>query len=94
MEALAAGTPVIAYRSGALPEIVEHGQTGFIVDDMESMADAIRRIDRIDPSQCRRSAQERFTLARMTSAYLSLYDTLANRRPAHEPSLPPHSAHP
>jgi len=77
MEALAAGTPVIAYRCGALPEVVEHGRTGFIVDDVPSMADAIRGIDQIDPQACRRAARERFPLERMISAYLSLYERVA-----------------
>ena len=52
MEALAAGTPVIAYRSGALPDIVEHGVTGFIVDDAGGMARAIAQCARIEPGAC------------------------------------------
>nr|HET7860351.1 glycosyltransferase [Caldimonas sp.] len=48
MEAIAAGTPVVAYRTGALPEIVEHGRTGFIVDGVEAMAAACTQVDRID----------------------------------------------
>ena len=77
MEALASGTPVIAYRSGALPDIVEHGVTGFIVDDVAAMAEAIGRVDVIDPVACRRQAEERFPLARTTAAYLDLYRRLA-----------------
>ncbi|HEX8402958.1 MAG TPA: glycosyltransferase [Allosphingosinicella sp.] len=77
MEAMAAGTPVIAYRSGALPDIVAHGRTGFIVDDVESMADAIREVDAIEPEECRREARERFSLERMTAAYLTRYAELA-----------------
>ena len=63
MEALASGTPVIAYRSGALPDIGEHGVTGFIVDDGEGM--------------CRNAAETRFPLKRTTAAYLDLYRRLA-----------------
>lgn len=77
MEALASGTPVIAFRSGALPEIVEHGVTGLIVDGVEEMADAIRRIGDIDPAACRRAALERFPVRRTTDAYLALYRRLA-----------------
>jgi hypothetical protein len=77
MEAIAAGTPVIAYRSGALPDIVEHGRTGFLVDGVEQMADAIRAADRIDPEECRARARERFPLRRMTDAYLARYADLA-----------------
>jgi glycosyltransferase involved in cell wall biosynthesis len=77
MEAIAAGTPVIAYRAGALPEIVEDGRTGWIVDGIEEMAGAIALADRIDPEACRQSAGERFALERMTGAYLARYAELA-----------------
>ncbi|WP_198159780.1 glycosyltransferase [Sphingomonas horti] len=77
MEALASGTPVIAYRSGALPEVVEDGVTGFIVDDADSMGDAIARVDTIDPAACRAAAEARFSAARMTAEYLRLYERLA-----------------
>ena len=77
MEALASGTPVIAYRAGALPEIVDDGVTGFVVDDVAGMAAAIGRIDAIDPAACRRAACERFSLQRTTAAYLDLYHRLA-----------------
>ncbi len=77
MEAIAAGTPVIAYRSGALVEIVEDGHTGFVVDGIDAMAAAVAKVGRIDPETCRRSARERFPLARMTRAYLDRYAELA-----------------
>lgn len=78
MEAASCGTPVIAFRSGALPEVVEHGRTGFIVDDAKAMAEAIGRIGEIDPDVCRLVARERFTLERMTSAYIARYHALAS----------------
>lgn len=77
MEALACGTPVIALRRGALPEIVEHGRTGFVVDDVAGMASAIRAVSEIDPEVCRAAARERFELAHSTAAYLALYDRLS-----------------
>lgn len=77
MEALASGTPVIAYRSGALPGIVDDGITGFLVDDVASMAAAIGRVGAIDPAVCRSTACERFPLQRTTDAYLDLYRKLA-----------------
>jgi hypothetical protein len=77
MEALASGTPVIAFRSGALPEIVEDGRTGFLVDGVAEMADAMRRASEIDPEACRRAARERFTAERMCGEYLALYERLA-----------------
>ncbi|MHB2210888.1 glycosyltransferase [Methylobacterium sp. CM6257] len=77
MEALASGTPVIAFRVGALPEIVEHGATGLIVDTVAQMAEAIRAVGGIDPAACRRAACARFSLDRSTDAYLDLYTRLA-----------------
>ncbi|PTQ13217.1 glycosyl transferase family 1 [Sphingomonas oleivorans] len=79
MEAMAAGTPVIAYRTGALPDIVEHGRTGFIVDTVEEMSAAMRKTDRIDPEECRARARARFPLEKMTGAYLARYAELAIR---------------
>jgi glycosyltransferase involved in cell wall biosynthesis len=76
MEALAAGTPVVALRNGALPEVVDHGVTGFLVDDVGQMAEAIRLADRLDPEACRRAARERFSAEAMTGAYLDLYGRL------------------
>lgn len=79
MEALAAGVPVIAYPAGALPEIVEHGRTGFIAEDVASMAAAIRAAGGIDPEDCRRAARERFCAERMIRDYLALYERLTAR---------------
>ena len=77
MEALAAGTPVIAYRTGALPDIVEHGRTGFVVEDVAGLADALGAVSRIKPDLCRLRARERFSADRMSRAYLSRYAELA-----------------
>lgn len=76
MEALAAGTPVIAYRSGALPEIVEDGVTGFLVENAEEMAAAIRNVHTINPNVCRAAAQRRFSRERMVRDYFDLYRKL------------------
>jgi glycosyltransferase involved in cell wall biosynthesis len=77
MEALACGTSVIAFPSGALPESVEHGRTGFLVEDVDGMAAAIGQAGTIDREICRHTARERFSESRMTSAYLALYQGLA-----------------
>jgi glycosyltransferase involved in cell wall biosynthesis len=77
MEALASGTPVIAFPSGALPEIIEHGRTGFLVDGPREMARAIRQVDKIQPAACRAAARDRFSADRMIGQYLSLYERLA-----------------
>ncbi len=76
MEALACGTPVIAYPAGALAEIVEHGRTGFLVNSPREMADAIHEVHRIDPEICRATARVRFSEDRMTRQYLELYESL------------------
>jgi glycosyltransferase involved in cell wall biosynthesis len=73
MEALACGTPVVAYPSGALSEIVEHGRTGFLVHDAQEMADAIRAVSVIDPAGCRAEARRRFSAERMVDGYVAAY---------------------
>jgi len=77
MEALACGTPVIAFPAGALPEIVEHGRTGFLVADAGEMTEAIARVASIDPEACRTAARARFSAARTVRRYLALYEALA-----------------
>ncbi len=80
MEALASGTPVIAYRSGALSQIVEEGTTGFLVDDVDTMALAIEKTAELSPRVCRSIAETRFSERTMTDKYLSLYEELARSR--------------
>ncbi|MBV8853294.1 MAG: glycosyltransferase [Sinobacteraceae bacterium] len=103
MEALAAGTPVIAYDNGALPDIVDHGRTGFIVHGPIEMAQAMRHVDEISPEVCRRVAHERFSLQPSMQRYLELYQellaltlpagnlrpTAARRRMTHRAALSP-----
>jgi glycosyltransferase involved in cell wall biosynthesis len=76
MEAMSSGTPVIAFRSGALPEIIEHGRTGFVVDSEEQMLYALSRVDEISHETCRSTARARFDARRMVSDYRKLYSTL------------------
>jgi len=76
MEAMACGTPVIAFRSGALPEIVEHGRTGFIVDDVDQLASALGKVAALHPEVCRRAALSRFNARTMSSTYLALYERM------------------
>jgi glycosyltransferase involved in cell wall biosynthesis len=76
-EALAAGTPVIAFPVGALADTIEHGRTGFLVRDVGEMARAIAAAPSIDPQTCRRMACERFSLDRMVQAYFRTYAALA-----------------
>ncbi len=82
IEALACGTPVVAYRQGSVPEIVEDGRTGFIVDDIESAVTAVDRLDEIDRRDCRDSFERRFSARRMATDYLRVYERLAEPRQA------------
>jgi len=79
MEALACGTPVTAFRSGALAQLIEHGKTGFLVNSVNEMAQAVRKIHELDPADCRRCAEASFSADRMTHQYLTLYESLATR---------------
>jgi glycosyltransferase involved in cell wall biosynthesis len=73
VEALAAGTPVLAFAHGAAPEIVEHGVNGFLVEDEEEMAAMVEKAGDIDPEQCRRTAAERFAPDRVAAGYEGVY---------------------
>jgi glycosyltransferase involved in cell wall biosynthesis len=77
MEAIACGTPVIAFPAGALPDIVEHGVTGFIVDNVSEMVKAIHRVNRLDRERCRATARRRFSMLHMVESYFSYYHQLA-----------------
>jgi glycosyltransferase involved in cell wall biosynthesis len=80
MEAMACGTPVVAFRAGALSEIVAQGRTGFLVDSPEEMAAAMLDSATLDSDACRREARARFGKDRMTAAYLDLYARIAEKR--------------
>lgn len=86
IEAMACGTPVIAYPLGSVPEVVENGITGFLVRDVKSAAKAVESISKIDRAQCRQRFEERFGLARMTQEYLGIYDRIVRGNP--QPVLP------
>jgi glycosyltransferase involved in cell wall biosynthesis len=73
IEALASGTPVLAFPHGAAPEIVEHGRTGFLAGTERGLADAVHRLGELDRHACRRAAETRFSAARMVTDYLSVY---------------------
>jgi glycosyltransferase involved in cell wall biosynthesis len=79
IESLATGTPVITARSGALPEIVEHGVDGFVVDDPQAAAEAVARVGGLDRTLIRRRALERFSEDRMIDEYEEIYTRVAAR---------------
>lgn len=78
IESLAAGTPVIAARSGALPEIVVDGSDGYVVDDVAAGAAAVELVGRLDRARIRASALERFSAARMVDNYVAVYERLVS----------------
>jgi len=91
-EAMACGTPVVAFRRGAVPEVVEHGVTGFVVDSLDEMTQAIDRLGEISPRACRQRVEERFDVPRMVDDYLEAYERIlaaSNRRPDRPRPLEP-----
>ncbi|HEX5108811.1 MAG TPA: glycosyltransferase family 4 protein [Vicinamibacterales bacterium] len=78
IEALACGVPVVAFRGGSVPEIIEHGVTGYIVDSMEEAIEATRALSRLDRRACRAAFERRFSASRMAAQYVQLYSRLAS----------------
>ena len=76
IEAMACGTPTIAWRRGSVPEVIDDGVTGFIVDTVDDAVRAVDRIDTLDRSGCRRVFEERFDAARMARDYVEVYSAL------------------
>ena len=76
IEAMACGTPVIAFGLGSVPEVITDGVNGFIVDDIDGAVEAVGRLDEIDRGRCRAVFEERFTVARMARDYLAVYERL------------------
>lgn len=79
MEAMACGTPVVAFRRGAFPEVVADGVTGYVVDTVEEMAEALTRADVISPPACRARVEKYFTAERMQREYETLYEQVLTR---------------
>lgn len=77
IESLACGTPVVAFRGGSVPEVLEHGVTGFICDSVDEAIDATRRVQTLDRRACRNAFDRRFTADRMADDYVELYRRLA-----------------
>jgi glycosyltransferase involved in cell wall biosynthesis len=76
IEAMACGTPVIAYNRGSMPELIEHGVTGFLVDTFDEAVEAIGRLGEIDRAACRHAVEQRFTVERMADRYIDLYQRI------------------
>ncbi|HEV8687806.1 MAG TPA: glycosyltransferase family 4 protein [Gaiellaceae bacterium] len=82
IESMACGTPVIATRWGAVPEVIEHGRSGIIVEDYRLMALAIEEADQLDPLECRGYVEERFVPERMVADYLRAYEAVIGQHVA------------
>src|SRR5581483_2039744 len=87
IEAMAVGTPVIAWRCGSVSEIVEPGITGFVVESIEEAVDALVHVDEIDRARVRKRFEERFSSRRMARDYLEVYRRLSADTPDHEAAL-------
>lgn len=72
-ESLACGTPVLALRRGAVPEVVEHGRTGFLANTMEELSHYLDRVDELEPEVCRKEAERKFSPRTMAESYLGIY---------------------
>jgi glycosyltransferase involved in cell wall biosynthesis len=81
IESLACGTPVIAWRRGSVPEIIDDGVTGFIVDSVEAAVRAVGRLGEIDRLACRRAFDTRFDANRMARDYVNVYEQVIERTP-------------
>jgi len=80
IEALACGTPVLAYRRGSIPEIIDHGVTGFVCETLSEMVEAVGQVHRIDRHRCREAFDARFTADRMARDYVALYERIIEER--------------
>lgn len=79
-EAMACGTPVIAFAKGSIPEVVADGQTGFVVDTVDEMADAVTQLGRIDPRACREHVERNFDIPQMIDGYVAAYERVLAER--------------
>jgi glycosyltransferase involved in cell wall biosynthesis len=87
IEAMACGTPVIAFRRGSVPEIMDDGVTGFVVEDVGGAVRALERVAGLSRAGCRRAFEERFSAARMARDYLAVYRRLVHGG-RHQPDAP------
>jgi glycosyltransferase involved in cell wall biosynthesis len=76
IEAMACGTPVIAYDCGSVPEVMEDGVTGFIVREIDEAAEAVGRVHNLSRARCREIFEKRFTVGRMANNYMDLYERM------------------
>ncbi|MGI0081256.1 MAG: glycosyltransferase family 4 protein [Nitrososphaerales archaeon] len=87
IEAMACGTPVIAFNLGAAPEIIQHEETGYLVRTLDEMKDSVKRIDRIDPWKCRQLVLRNFDVSILADNYLNAYGNILSNSFAAKPEL-------
>ncbi len=92
IEAMACGTPIIAFNRGSVPEVIDEGVTGFIVEDEEAALGAVDRLPRLSREKIRKRFEERFTSRRMAQDYLAVYRSLTQGKPSRRGLFAPHSA--
>jgi glycosyltransferase involved in cell wall biosynthesis len=80
IEALACGTPVLAFREGSAPELIDDGVTGFLCDDVAELVDRLTEVDRLDRQECRAAAERRFSTERMVADHLTLFERVLEDR--------------
>ncbi|MHB8842255.1 MAG: glycosyltransferase family 4 protein [Candidatus Aquicultor sp.] len=78
-EALACGTPVLAMKNGSVPEIIDHGKTGFICNTTDEMVEAVSKVDTIEPIDCRRHVEKHFSTNKMVDCYVKAYIKILER---------------
>ncbi|MCL5411749.1 MAG: glycosyltransferase family 4 protein [Patescibacteria group bacterium] len=80
IEAMACGTPVIAFNRGSVPEVLEHGKTGYIVEDLEEMVSVYENISQIPPTTCRDHVEKNFSVSKMVDQYEKIYEELVSKK--------------
>src|SRR5262249_9292370 len=87
IESIACGTPVIAFRCGSVPEVMDDGLTGFVVDDVDEAVQAVGRVGEVSRGRCCEVFEQRFSVERMAGDYLKVYRRLAERYTASDRAL-------
>ena len=92
IEAMAAGTPVLAYARGSMPELIKNSETGYLVESEDEMVETIQRIETLDRAHCRNWVQERFSVGQMVDGYERLYKTAARGQRSQKLNSKPNDA--
>lgn len=85
IESMATGTPVVAYRSGSVPEVIVDGVTGFVCDSFRGMVEAVEKASELDRARCREHVEQKFSPATMASGYEAVYQSVVESKKPHAP---------